>query len=359
MLKTRDTLPSDAQEFSNGSSSLMHVNQGIVSSPITLQSSTLAENGKSIIIEAAVEPTDKVIDSPFMAKSNDDAYEIQPNDAHGAHKNPTGTSSASVASAPARSEDPAWAHALDRNDKAYECFLDGTISLVKSAGIIVNTFESLEPKAIQAVSNGLCVPDGPTPRVYYIGPLIATYNVRSDHNEGEAMPECLTWLDSQTSQSVVFLCFGSLGLFSIEQLNEMALGLERSGQRFLWVESEDGFVSATEVEKRVRELMDSESGNLIRERTVAMKDGAKAALKDGFVSATEVEKRVRELMDSESGNLIRERTVAMKDGAKAALMTPTLTSKPFLNKTSIVTVEPSPPTCNDSRWKLQHGVASS
>nr|POF21793.1 hypothetical protein CFP56_73309 [Quercus suber] len=89
MLKTRDTLPSDAQEFSNGSSSLMHVNQGIVSSPITLQSSTLAENGKSIIIEAAVEPTDKVIDSPFMAKSNDDAYEIQPNDAHGAHENPS------------------------------------------------------------------------------------------------------------------------------------------------------------------------------------------------------------------------------------------------------------------------------
>ena len=124
---------------------------------------------------------------------------------------------------------------VDRNDKAYECFLDGTISLVKSAGIIVNTFESLEPKAVQAVSNGLCVPDGPTPPVYYIGPLIATYNVRSDHNEGEAMPECLPWLDSQPSQSVVFLCFGSLGLFSIEQLNEIALGLERSGQRFLWV----------------------------------------------------------------------------------------------------------------------------
>ena len=45
-------------------------------------------------------------------------------------------------------------------------------------------------------------------------------------------------------------------------------------------ESEDGFVSATEVEKRVRELMDSESGNKIRERTLAMKDGAKAALSE-------------------------------------------------------------------------------
>nr|POE81235.1 isoform 3 of udp-glycosyltransferase 88a1 [Quercus suber] len=54
-------------------------------------------------------------------------------------------------------------------------------------------------------------------------------------NEGEAVPECLSWLDSQPSQSVVFLCFGSLGLFSIEQLKEIALGLEKSDQRFLWV----------------------------------------------------------------------------------------------------------------------------
>ncbi|KAK7851882.1 udp-glycosyltransferase 88a1 [Quercus suber] len=54
-------------------------------------------------------------------------------------------------------------------------------------------------------------------------------------NEGEAVPECLSWLDSQLSQSVVFLCFGSLGLFSIEQLKEIALGLKKSDQRFSWV----------------------------------------------------------------------------------------------------------------------------
>nr|XP_023875932.1 UDP-glycosyltransferase 88A1-like [Quercus suber] len=57
-------------------------------------------------------------------------------------------------------------------------------------------------------------------------------------------------------------------------------------------ESEDGFVSATEVEKRVRELMDSESGNLIRERTVAMKDGAKAALSEGGSSHVALTKLV-------------------------------------------------------------------
>ncbi|KAK7836185.1 udp-glycosyltransferase 88a1 [Quercus suber] len=64
----------------------------------------------------------------------------------------------------------------------------------------------------------------------------STYNAEEGtQNEGEVVPECLSWLDSQPSQSVVFLCFGSLGLFSIEQLKEIALGLEKSDQRFLWV----------------------------------------------------------------------------------------------------------------------------
>ena len=53
-------IKSDRQEFLNGSSSLIPVNQGIESSSITLQSNTSAENGKSITIEAVVEPTDKV-----------------------------------------------------------------------------------------------------------------------------------------------------------------------------------------------------------------------------------------------------------------------------------------------------------
>ena len=123
---------------------------------------------------------------------------------------------------------------LDRNDKAYECFLENSIQLHKSAGIIVNTFESLEYKAIRAVSDGLCLPeDTPTPPIYCIGPLIISHNQRGGASNG--VPDCLTWLDSQPSGSVVFLCFGSLGLFTKEQLGEIAVGLERSGQRFLWV----------------------------------------------------------------------------------------------------------------------------
>jgi len=52
---------------------------------------------------------------------------------------------------------------------------------------------------------------------------------------GTDKKECLRWLDEQPSRSVVYLCFGSRGSFSVSQLGEIAKGLERSGKRFLWV----------------------------------------------------------------------------------------------------------------------------
>ncbi|MBA0713641.1 hypothetical protein Golax_012663, partial [Gossypium laxum] len=96
------------------------------------------------------------------------------------------------------------------------------------AGNIINTFETLEPKVVKALSLGFSIPDGPnqtqTPPIFCVGPLIDTHR-NGNGDEGE---ECL---------KEVFLCFGSMGLFSKDQLMEIAVGLERSGQRFLWVVS--------------------------------------------------------------------------------------------------------------------------
>lgn len=44
----------------------------------------------------------------------------------------------------------------------------------------------------------------------------------------------MKWLDNQPESFVVFLCFGSLGSLSGPQLEELALGIERAGFRFLW-----------------------------------------------------------------------------------------------------------------------------
>ncbi|KAI3419582.1 Glycosyltransferase [Psidium guajava] len=267
---------------------------------------------------------------------------------------------------------------LDRYDEAYKCFLDSSVKMQTSAGIIVNTFEKLEPRAIQAIRDGECVPGGPTPPIYCIGPLISS---RGGDDGGS--PEFLTWLDSQPRGSVVFLCFGSLGVFSVEQLKEIATGLERSGQRFLWVvrnPTEDknqkasmsampdqdlgsllpeGFLERTKerglvVKKwapQVAVLSHPSVGGFAthcgwnsvleavcagvpmlawplyaeqRHNRVLLVQEMRIALpvdesKDGSVSWEEVEKRVRELMESEEGKIVRERAVAMKEEAKAVL----------------------------------------
>ncbi|XP_047081920.1 UDP-glycosyltransferase 88F3-like [Lolium rigidum] len=120
---------------------------------------------------------------------------------------------------------------MDRDDAAYQGFLSASLYLCRSQGIIVNTCRSLEPRAVDAVGAGLCTPPGlPTPPVYCIGPLVKQEEVGVKRGG-----ECLAWLDSQPKGSVVFLCFGSLGLFSAKQIREIAVGLEASGQRFLWV----------------------------------------------------------------------------------------------------------------------------
>ncbi|XP_030933133.1 anthocyanidin 5,3-O-glucosyltransferase-like [Quercus lobata] len=256
----------------------------------------------------------------------------------------------------------------DRTTQRYEYFLNTATHMAKSNGIFVNTFDLLEKKAIKAISDGLCVPDGLTPPIFCIGPLISSSIQDGDEHE------CLKWLNSQPSRSVVFLSFGSMGLFSAKQLREMAVGLENSGQRFLWVvrnpppdnekepnleeflpkgflerikdkgfvvkqwapqvevlshESVGGFVThcgwnsvleAINVgvpmvawplyaEQRLNRVF------LVEEMKVAL--GLKE-MEDGLVSAEELEKRVRELFESEVGKEVRERVLGFRDEAMVA-----------------------------------------
>jgi hypothetical protein len=104
--------------------------------------------------------------------------------------------------------------------------------MAEGRGVLVNSFDWLQPWALRALNDGVCVPGRPMPRVYCIGPLVNDGH-KAAERDGERH-ECLAWLDAQPRWSVVFLCFGSMGAFSAAQLQEMARGLESSGHRFLW-----------------------------------------------------------------------------------------------------------------------------
>ncbi|KAK1269479.1 UDP-glycosyltransferase 83A1 [Acorus gramineus] len=69
-----------------------------------------------------------------------------------------------------------------------------------------------------------------------IGPLLP--GVRPGRPVGRYWPEdssCEEWLDKQPPKSVVYVAFGSFTVFDPRQFQELALGLELMGQRFLWV----------------------------------------------------------------------------------------------------------------------------
>jgi hypothetical protein len=123
---------------------------------------------------------------------------------------------------------------LDRETTRPVYFLDVASQFPQVARIMINTFELLESKAVKAISEALRVPHNRTPPISCIGPLTIVDAKRGGSGktslDDDVPAECLTWLDSQPNQSVVFLCFGSLGLFTMEQLREIAIGLEKSGQ---------------------------------------------------------------------------------------------------------------------------------
>ncbi|KAL6616017.1 hypothetical protein ACP70R_038287 [Stipagrostis hirtigluma subsp. patula] len=119
----------------------------------------------------------------------------------------------------------------DRGSDIFSARQQQCARMLEARGILVNSFDWLEARALEALRSGVCTPGRSTPPVHCIGPLVLPGNTAGS-SERHA---CLEWLDTQPDRSVVFLSFGSLGVFSAAQLRETARGLESSGHRFLWV----------------------------------------------------------------------------------------------------------------------------
>ncbi|EMS49191.1 UDP-glycosyltransferase 72B1 [Triticum urartu] len=128
----------------------------------------------------------------------------------------------------------------DKSNPCYRWMVHHARRYRDAEAILVNSFDAVEPD----VARVLRAPQPGRPPVYNIGPLIKTDAVETDN---EPRAPCLEWLDRQPPRSVIFVSFGSGGSLPAEQMRELALGLEQSGQRFLWVvrsPSDEGAVNA-------------------------------------------------------------------------------------------------------------------
>ncbi|GJZ47680.1 UDP-glycosyltransferase 43-like protein [Tanacetum coccineum] len=121
-------------------------------------------------------------------------------------------------------------YCINKKELGYSWFVHHTLRYKETKGIVVNTFQELEPYALDSLSSkyiGL-------PPVYPVGPIVDHVGPAKWHANRSSHEKINEWLDQQPSLSVVFLCFGSMGSLNPAQVHEIATGLERSGYRFLW-----------------------------------------------------------------------------------------------------------------------------
>ncbi|KAK9152233.1 hypothetical protein Syun_010542 [Stephania yunnanensis] len=126
-----------------------------------------------------------------------------------------------------------WTKSSD--DYAWYLYCGRRMGEVK--GVIINSFYDLETYAIDSLGTV-----SGYPKIYSVGPVLdLAGRANSDNSRAQQNENIMKWLDKQPARSVVFLCFGSRGTFDVDQVKEIANGLERSGHRFLWsVRPKDG-----------------------------------------------------------------------------------------------------------------------
>ncbi|KAI3518583.1 hypothetical protein L1887_07388 [Cichorium endivia] len=107
--------------------------------------------------------------------------------------------------------------------------------LKKAPRILVNTYNELEVESIKAIEKLEYLP---------IGPLIPSEFLDGKDSSDSSMgkdffvkseDDYIQWLNIKPKSSVVYVSFGTIASFSMDQMEEMAMGLLESRRPFLWV----------------------------------------------------------------------------------------------------------------------------
>ncbi|XP_059632098.1 UDP-glycosyltransferase 75C1-like [Cornus florida] len=97
--------------------------------------------------------------------------------------------------------------------------------------ILVNTFNAIELEALRATEKHNLIP---------IGPLIIPSDASFRGDLFQQSHGYVEWLNSKPKSSVVYVAFGSIVMFSKQQMEEIARGLLESHRPFMWVVREKG-----------------------------------------------------------------------------------------------------------------------
>ncbi|KAK4343286.1 hypothetical protein RND71_036380 [Anisodus tanguticus] len=186
--------------------------------------------------------------------------------------------------------------------------------------------------------------------LWAIGPLHMLLLESHDSSSSTTRHECLAFLDEQDVNSVIFIAFGTNTKFSQDQVNELALGLEQSNHKFIWVLREADKKMDTENVKGKMGTLNCQKGGFLSHCgwnsclesismgvpiaawpnnadqpynavfvTNVLKIGISVwswAQREELMTAAAVEKSVKTLMGSTEGEGMRQRAVELSNKIK-------------------------------------------
>ncbi|KAH7842070.1 hypothetical protein Vadar_001128 [Vaccinium darrowii] len=104
-----------------------------------------------------------------------------------------------------------------------ECFAIPAGTIFSSCRSIEGTFIDLLAKQMKSRNK----------QIWAVGPL--NLDTKSGKTEPNSRHKCLEWLDKQAPKSVLYVSFGTSISMKDEEIKELAIGLEQSKHKFLWL----------------------------------------------------------------------------------------------------------------------------
>ncbi|KAL0436802.1 UNVERIFIED_CONTAM: UDP-glucose iridoid glucosyltransferase [Sesamum radiatum] len=106
-------------------------------------------------------------------------------------------------------------------------FLHSYMDIRSSSAVIWNTVDQLDHWPLQQLQQHWPVPFFAIGPFHKMAPAVATSLLEEENS-------CLSWLDKQAPNSVIYASLGSIAIIDENELIEMAWGLAKSEQPFLW-----------------------------------------------------------------------------------------------------------------------------
>ncbi|KAF6158524.1 hypothetical protein GIB67_040038 [Kingdonia uniflora] len=141
------------------------------------------------------------------------------------------------------SELPTFVSDLEVYKVALDLFLGQFSNLDKADSVVFNTFDKLESKVVKHMRKLW--------NVLTIGPAIPSMyldkRMEGDKDYGLNLFEpsedpYIKWLNARETGSVIYLSFGSIAVYTNEQMDEVANALRQSNKYFLWVVREEEMI---------------------------------------------------------------------------------------------------------------------